>query len=86
MSGEVVLSVGRRRILDHLKLKGDATPGELASDLGLTPAAVRQHLDGLAAEDLVSVSDERTGSPGRPAVVGGSPDARTAFSPTAMAS
>lgn len=67
MSGEVVLSVGRRRILDHLKLKGDATPIELAADLGLTPAAVRQHLDGLAAEDLVSVSDERTGAPGRPA-------------------
>jgi predicted ArsR family transcriptional regulator len=67
MSGEVVLSVGRRRILDHLKLRGDATPVELASDLGLTPAAVRQHLDGLAAEDLVSVSDERTGAPGRPA-------------------
>ena len=64
---EVVLSVGRRRILDHLKLKGDATPAELASDLGLTPAAVRQHLDGLASEDLVSVSDERTGAPGRPA-------------------
>jgi predicted ArsR family transcriptional regulator len=64
---EAVLSVGRRRILDHLKLKGDATPGELASDLGLTPAAVRQHLDGLAAEDLVTVSGERTGSPGRPA-------------------
>jgi predicted ArsR family transcriptional regulator len=67
MSGDVVLSVGRRRILDHLKLKGDATPVELATDLGLTPAAVRQHLDGLAAEDLVSVSDERTGAPGRPA-------------------
>lgn len=66
-AGEVVLSVGRRRILDHLKLKGDATPIELATDLGLTPAAVRQHLDGLAAEDLVSVSDERTGAPGRPA-------------------
>jgi len=66
-SGEVVLSVGRRRILDHLKLKGDATPVELATDLGLTPAAVRQHLDGLAAEGLLSVSDERTGSPGRPA-------------------
>ena len=66
-ASEVVLSVGRRRILDHLKLKGDATPIELASDLGLTPAAVRQHLDGLAAEDLVSVSDDHTGAPGRPA-------------------
>ena len=63
----VVLSVGRRRILDHLKLKGPATPVELASDLGLTTAAVRQHLDGLASEGLVSVSGEHTGSPGRPA-------------------
>jgi predicted ArsR family transcriptional regulator len=62
----VVLSVGRRRILDHLKLKGPATPAELASALGLTSAAVRQHLDGLAEEDLVAVSDEHTGSRGRP--------------------
>jgi predicted ArsR family transcriptional regulator len=64
---ELVLSVGRRRILDHLKLRGPATPAELASDLGLTAAAVRQHLEGLAEEDLVSVTDERTGTPGRPA-------------------
>jgi predicted ArsR family transcriptional regulator len=64
---DVVLSVGRRRILDHLKLRGPSTPAELASDLGLTSAAVRQHLDGLAEEGLVSVSDEHTGAPGRPA-------------------
>ena len=81
-----MLSVGRRRILDHLKLKGDATPAELASDLGLTPAAVRQHLDGLAAEDLVSVSDERTGRPVAPRGVGGSRGARTDSSPTVTAS
>lgn len=62
-----VLSVGRRRILDHLKLSGPSTPAELASALGLTSAAVRQHLAGLAREDLVAVSDEHTGSPGRPA-------------------
>ncbi len=67
MSDEVFLSIGRRRILDHLKLGGPATPAELASDLNLTQAAVRQHLDGLADEELVSVSDERTGAPGRPA-------------------
>ena len=64
---EIVLSVGRRRILDHLKLQGAATPAELARDLNLTAAAVRQHLDGLAEEGLVSVSDEHTGTPGRPA-------------------
>jgi predicted ArsR family transcriptional regulator len=67
MSDEVFLSIGRRRILDHLKLGGPATPAELATELNLTQAAVRQHLDGLAAEGLVSVSDERTGAPGRPA-------------------
>jgi predicted ArsR family transcriptional regulator len=64
---DIVLSVGRRRILDRLKLGGPATPAELAAELRLTPAAVRQHLDGLAEEDLVSVTDEHTGSPGRPA-------------------
>lgn len=64
---DIVLSVGRRRILDRLKLGGPATPAELASELGLTPAAVRQHLDGLADEDLVAVTDEHTGTPGRPA-------------------
>jgi len=64
---DIVLSVGRRRILDRLKLGGPATPAELAAELGLTPAAVRQHLDGLAEEDLVSAIDEHTGSPGRPA-------------------
>ncbi|MFZ0665384.1 MAG: helix-turn-helix domain-containing protein [Acidimicrobiales bacterium] len=64
---DIVLSVGRRRILDRLKLGGPATPAELARELHLTPAAVRQHLDGLAEEDLVSVSDEHTGTPGRPA-------------------
>jgi predicted ArsR family transcriptional regulator len=64
---ELVLSIGRRRILDHLKLRGPATPVELASALNLTAAAVRQHLDGLADEGLVTVSDERTGGPGRPA-------------------
>jgi predicted ArsR family transcriptional regulator len=64
---EVVLSIGRRRILDRLKLGGPATPAELAAELNLTQAAVRQHLDGLEAEGLVSVSDERTGAPGRPA-------------------
>jgi predicted ArsR family transcriptional regulator len=64
---DIVLSVGRRRILDRLKLGGPATPAELAAELGLTPAAVRQHLDGLAEEDLVAVTDEHTGTPGRPA-------------------
>lgn len=71
MTADVSLSVGRRRILDHLKLSGPATPAELASALSLTPAAVRQHLDGLGAEGLVASAAATRGSgsagPGRPA-------------------
>ena len=54
MTADLSLSVGRRRILDHLKLSGPATPADLASALALTPAAIRQHLDGLAGEGLVT--------------------------------
>jgi predicted ArsR family transcriptional regulator len=71
MTSDVSLSVGRRRILDHLKLSGAATPAELAHALSLTPAAVRQHLDGLGAEGLVANAGAPRGSaaagPGRPA-------------------
>ena len=37
----------KRRIVDLLK-RAESTPGELAAELGLTEAAVRQHLDALA--------------------------------------
>jgi predicted ArsR family transcriptional regulator len=72
LTADLSLSVGRRRILDHLKLSGPATPAELAKALSLTPAAIRQHLDGLAAEGLVtSLGASRApvpgSGPGRPA-------------------
>lgn len=51
-----------RSILDH----GPSSAADLASRLGLTPAAVRRHLDGLAAAGLVDAREQRVyGSRGR---------------------
>ncbi|WP_433894453.1 helix-turn-helix transcriptional regulator [Streptomyces sp. CA-111067] len=51
-----------RSILDH----GPSTAADLAQRLGLTQAAVRRHLDALAAEDVVEPREQRVyGSRGR---------------------
>ncbi|MFF7634396.1 helix-turn-helix transcriptional regulator [Kitasatospora sp. NPDC008050] len=51
-----------RSILDH----GPSSAADLASRLGLTAAAVRRHLDGLAASGLVESREQRVyGSRGR---------------------
>jgi len=51
-----------RSILDH----GPSSAADLASRLGLTSAAVRRHLDGLAAAGLVESREQRVyGSRGR---------------------
>ncbi|MFE6053727.1 helix-turn-helix transcriptional regulator [Kitasatospora sp. NPDC056446] len=51
-----------RSILDH----GPSSAADLASRLGLTAAAVRRHLDGLAATGLVESREQRVyGSRGR---------------------
>ncbi|MGW4897876.1 helix-turn-helix transcriptional regulator [Kitasatospora sp. NPDC004240] len=51
-----------RSILDH----GPSSAADLASRLGLTAAAVRRHLDGLAAAGLVDAREQRVyGSRGR---------------------
>lgn len=55
-----------REILEH----GPITTSTLAGALGLTPAAVRRHLDGLLADGLVATWDGAAGAPrgrGRPA-------------------
>ena len=55
-----------REILQH----GPVTASDLAATLGLTPAAVRRHLDGLEGQGLVQLWTGREGSPrgrGRPA-------------------
>lgn len=57
-----------RSILDH----GPSTVTELAGRLGLTPAAVRRHLDALVADDVVEAREQRvygTRTRGRPAKI-----------------
>lgn len=55
----------RRELLVTLRKRGEARAEELADELGITVGAVRQHLHGLAAADLVAHREERAG-PGRP--------------------
>ena len=49
----------RERVLFHLKARGPQSASQLARRLGVTAVAVRQHLQRLAAEDLVDFEDER---------------------------
>lgn len=59
------LPATRRDLLVTLRKRGEARAEELAEALGVTVGAVRQHLQGLAAADLVAHREERPG-PGRP--------------------
>jgi DeoR family suf operon transcriptional repressor len=59
------LPATRRELLVTLRKRGEARAEELAAELDVTVSAVRQHLQGLAAADLVSHREERVG-PGRP--------------------
>lgn len=59
------LPATRRELLVNLRKRGEARAEELAEALGITVGAVRQHLQGLAAADLVAHREERPG-PGRP--------------------
>lgn len=60
----------RERVLRTISERGPITAAELAESLGLTPAAVRRHLDCLAHDELVE-EREQTGTTerkrGRPA-------------------
>lgn len=59
------LPATRRALLVELRKRGEARAEQLAGELGITVGAVRQHLHGLAAADLVTHREERAG-PGRP--------------------
>lgn len=59
------LPATRRALLIALRKRGEARAEELAEQLGVTVSAVRQHLQGLTAADLVAHREERAG-PGRP--------------------
>jgi DeoR family suf operon transcriptional repressor len=59
------LAPTRHALLNALKHAGEARADDLAAELGITVSAVRQHLSGLAADDLVDHREVRRG-PGRP--------------------
>lgn len=57
----------RQRIIEYLKEKRQATVDELALSVGLTPMAVRYHLNVLQADTLIEVfAVRRQNGPGRP--------------------
>ncbi|WP_412749481.1 helix-turn-helix transcriptional regulator [Krasilnikovia sp. M28-CT-15] len=60
----------RDRVAQLLLERGAATAAELGADLGLSPAAIRKHLDAMLAEHLVEVRERPPRGPrgrGRPA-------------------
>ena len=61
------ITPARQRVLEILKLEEPATAGGLAAELGLTEAAVRQHLGALEAVGMVSPAVTTARRPGRPA-------------------
>jgi predicted ArsR family transcriptional regulator len=72
ISGEVGT---RERVLRTISERGPVTAAELGESLGLTPAAVRRHLDGLAHDDLIDeheptgAAERKRGRPARSYVV-----------------
>ena len=48
------LSTAKQRVLEHLKRSDGATASEVADALGITEAAVRQHIDALVERGLVA--------------------------------
>lgn len=57
----------RKRVLEILKERGEATVAELAEALEMAPVSVRHHLDILQGDGLICVDrHERKGSVGRP--------------------
>src|SRR4051812_45430597 len=59
------LPAGRRAVLMAIKRRGQGTVHELAEDVGVTPSAIRQHLDALRTAGLVEHESSVVGR-GRP--------------------
>jgi predicted ArsR family transcriptional regulator len=60
----------RDRVANLLFERGAATAAQLGAQLGLSPAAIRKHLDAMLADDLVETREVRSTRPrgrGRPA-------------------
>jgi predicted ArsR family transcriptional regulator len=67
---EVIDRGTRDRVSREILQRGPVTASDLGATLGLTPAAVRRHLDGLTAQGLVTTWAGAEGAPrrrGRPA-------------------
>lgn len=60
------ITPARRRLLEALKRRGEATAEEIAGHLGISTGAVRQHLAALRSAGLVTTRPAR-GNTGRPA-------------------
>src|SRR3979411_3135813 len=58
----------RMEVLELLRRKGRCSAETIASDLGVTPNAVRQHLTNLERDGLVVSHPERSGR-GRPSLL-----------------
>ncbi len=59
-AGEPVAHAGTRaRVAQAILANGPSTVADLADRMGLTPAAVRRHLDALVADGLVEARDDR---------------------------
>ena len=57
----------RLRILEHIRMHGEASIADLSRDLNLTPVTVRHHVDALSEQGLVTHGSlRRKPGPGRP--------------------
>jgi predicted ArsR family transcriptional regulator len=68
MSSMIAGRSTRMEVLELLRRKGPASAESIASDLGVTPNAVRQHLTNLEKDGFV-VSHPERGARGRPALL-----------------
>lgn len=66
MLAKISLTDAKRRVLDRLKRADGLTVPELAEDLGLTEAAVRQHIEVLRDAGLVASAERFVAGRGRP--------------------
>lgn len=55
----------RQRVVRSILAAGSATAADLASELDVTPAAIRRHLDALVEEGLIASRDARHSARGR---------------------
>ena len=61
---DVHITPARQRVLEILKLEEPATAAGLAAQLGLTEAAVRQHLGALEGDGIVAANATDRGAAG----------------------